>query len=220
MAASPVRFVRFRPDEAIDVEELRRQRVLCGWGEEKVEFWRDQVRRGVKNLYWVFPSAANEPLPWFGFEPCNFDTARSGPPPPDLSFQPLGHVSLDWEDSDNDESLCDREAGKVTLATFFLLLSQQGKGYGSTVMKEMEEMAKRDLSATSITLNTVDGEFAVQPWWWERQGVPYSPTRRVNEKWYERLGYVAYKRGIPRYPGKTVSGEDILLEAVFMEKKV
>lgn len=81
-------------------------------------------------------------------------------------------------------------------------------------MKEMEEMAKRDLSATSITLNTVDGEFAVQPWWWERQGVPYSPNRRVNEKWYERLGYVAYKRGIPRYPGKTVSGEDILLEAV------
>jgi GNAT superfamily N-acetyltransferase len=63
-------------------------------------------------------------------------------------------VSLDWEDYEGDETLCDRENGVVTLATFFILLSQQGKGYGSVVMRQVEQMAV-EVGAKEITLNTV-----------------------------------------------------------------
>lgn len=75
-------------------------------------------------------------------------------------------------------------------------------------------MAVVDLDAKAITLNTVDGEFASQPWWWEQQGLPYSSKTRNNEDWYKRLGYTPYKRAVPRYPCKTVDGRDILLESV------
>ncbi|BGO96541.1 hypothetical protein RTBOTA2_000439 [Rhodotorula toruloides] len=215
-ASSPIKLVRFDPDEAKEVEELKRQRVLCGWNLDKVEVWREQCRRGVKNLYWIHPAV---PIETPEFEPLNSDHSRAGPPPPDPSFQPVGHVSLDWEDYEDDDTLCDRENGVITLATFFILLSQQGKGYGSVVMKQTEQMAVK-VGAKEITLNTVDGEYAVQPWWWEQQGIKFDSRLRVNERWYERLGYTAYKRAVPRYPCRTVDGRDILLEAVFMRKKL
>ncbi|BGP36499.1 hypothetical protein JCM10450v2_000397 [Rhodotorula kratochvilovae] len=219
-AMRAIELVAFNPDDAREVEELKRQRELCGWGLHNVEIWREQVRRGVKNLYWVWPTdRASYVTP--SFEPLNNNPSVAGPPPPDPSFQPIGHVSLDWEDYDpNEDTLCDRAKGVCTLATFFILLSAQGKGTGSLVMKEMETMAVRDLKATAITLNTVDGEFAAQPWWWERQGLPFSEKTRINERWYDRLGYTAYKRAVPRYPAKSVVGEDILLEAVFMRKEL
>ncbi|BGO92766.1 hypothetical protein NBRC10512v2_005052 [Rhodotorula toruloides] len=221
-ASSPNKLVRFNPDEAKEVEELKRQRVLCGWNLDKVEVWREQCRRGVKNLYWIHPAV---PIETPEFEPLNSDNSRAGPPPPDPSadvydsFQPVGHISLDWEDYEGDTTLCDREKGIITLATFFILLSQQGKGYGSVVMKQTEQMAV-EVGAKEITLNTVDGEYAVQPWWWEQQGIKFDSRLRVNERWYERLGYTAYKRAVPRYPCRTVDGRDILLEAVFMRKKL
>ncbi|KPV78242.1 uncharacterized protein RHOBADRAFT_64361 [Rhodotorula graminis WP1] len=219
-ATRTIELVPFDPDRSTEVEELKRQRVLCGWGSDKVEVWRDQVRRGVKNLYWIFPTdrgAYKTPE----FEPINHKVDEAGPPPPDLSFQPIGHVSVDWEDYDpNETTLCDRENGVCTLASFFILLSQQGKGLGSLVMKEMELKAKHELGARSITLNTIDGEYASQPWWWEQQGLTFSAATRNNEQWYQRLGYTAYKRAVPRYPTTTVDGRDILLEAVFMRKEL
>jgi len=218
-AVRKIELVRFDPDSSAEVDELKRQRVLCGWGLQNVETWRDQVRRGVKNLYWIFPTdRASWTTP--AVEPINH-TAEPGPPPPDPSFQPIGHVSVDWEDYDpNEATLCDRANGVCTLASFFILVSQQGKGLGSLVMKEMEAMAVVDLDAKAITLNTVDGEFASQPWWWEQQGLPYSSKTRNNEDWYKRLGYTPYKRAVPRYPCKTVDGRDILLESVFMRKEL
>ncbi|GAA6056759.1 hypothetical protein JCM3770_006118 [Rhodotorula araucariae] len=219
-ATGAIELVAYNPEAAREVAELQRQRVLCGWGLHNVELWGEQVRRGVKNLYWIWPTdRASYTVP--SFEPMNYDPSVAGPPPPDPSFAPIGHVSIDWEDYDPEEdTLCDRAKGVCTLASFFILLSEQGKGLGSLVMNEMEAMAVRDLAATAITLNTVDGEFAAQPWWWERQGLPFSAKTRINERWYERLGYTAYKRAVPRYPAKAVDGEDILLEAVFMRKEL
>lgn len=85
-----------------------------------------------QNLYWIFPTdRASWTTP--AVEPINH-TAEPGPPPPDPSFQPIGHVSVDWEDYDpNEATLCDRANGVCTLASFFILVSQQGKGLGSCV---------------------------------------------------------------------------------------
>ncbi|GAA6006655.1 hypothetical protein JCM10207_005007 [Rhodosporidiobolus poonsookiae] len=218
-----VRFARFQPDDDREVAELRRQRVLCGWGEESVDSWREQVRRGVKNLYWIFPTdeAAYGPLP--DEEPLSLDPTKTGPTAPDATFRPLGHVSMDWEDYAGDESLCDREKGIITLATFFILKSQQGKRLGSVVMKEMEALAAGpELNATVITLNTVDSEFAAKPEFWTRQGLPVpAADARVNESWYARLGYTVYKRGIPRYPAVDVNdGSEWKMQAVFMRKEI
>ena len=86
-------------------------------------------------------------------------------------------------------------------------------------MKEMEDKAVHELGAKAITLNTIDGEFASQPWWWEQQGLTFSKATRNNEQWYARLGYTAYKRAVPRYPTRTVDGRDILLESVVRTRR-
>lgn len=75
-----------------------------------------------------------------------------GPRAPDPSFQPLGHISLDWEDYEREPTLASRWVGraldvsgrklilmdvradgKATIATFFLLKSLQGRGLGRYV---------------------------------------------------------------------------------------
>ncbi|CEQ38704.1 SPOSA6832_00149, partial [Sporobolomyces salmonicolor] len=240
-ATRVVDLVRFEPDNDAHVAELKHQRIrriqLCGWGVESVEIWREQVRRGVKGLFWIFPTEGKHaeghfrPLP--EREALNADTDKLGPSSPDPSFRPMGHVSLvssskvflfapscsypafgkDWEDYQHDDSLANRDEGVCTLASFYILASQQGLGLGTVVMKELEALAVK-LGARAITLNTVDGEEAVKPEFWEKQGIRYSPKLRVNEVWYKRLGYVVYKRGVPRYPAKDVNGNDYLLEAV------
>ena len=64
-----------------------------------------------QNFYWIFPTdrgAYKTP----DFEPINHKADEAGPPPPDLAFQPIGHVSVDWEDYDpNETTLCDRVHG-------------------------------------------------------------------------------------------------------------
>lgn len=170
----------------------------------------------------------------------NLEPTTAGPPPPDPTFTPIGHVSLDWEDYGGEAELADKAKGICTLATFFILGSLQGGGLGkyvvvvlfslrhlprkdrpltmrvcvsSLVMREMEKMAAGpELDAAVLTLNTLDGDVARDPAFWARIGVPYKP--RINEDWYTRLGYTAFRRGIPRYPSVAVDGTDFLAEAV------
>ncbi|GAA6032007.1 hypothetical protein JCM8097_003385 [Rhodosporidiobolus ruineniae] len=220
-APSPVRFARIDPESDREIAELSRQRILCGWGLENVDHWRQLIREDRRNMYWIFPTdpAVTAALP--DDEPLSLEAGKIGPPPPDPSFRPLGHVAVDWEDYDGEPTLASKDDRVCTLATFFILKSQQGKGLGSFVMKEMERQAVSELNARAITLNTVDGDRAADPAWWARIGVDAkAEVTRNNERWYERYGYVAYRRGVPRYPHKTPSGEDILLEAVFMRKEL
>ncbi|GAA5897441.1 hypothetical protein JCM6882_001887 [Rhodosporidiobolus microsporus] len=222
-ATSPVRFERFDPESQKEVDELIRQRILCGWAADKVDMWRDLARQEVRMLYWIFPTTLDADLPELELlSPGSVveEGKTHGPPAGDASFRPIGHVAVDWVDYFGDESLASKEAGVVTLATFFILPSQQGKGLGSIVTHEMEKLAATELNAKAMTLSTIDGQCASDPAWWAKQGVEYSPSIRINERWYERIGYQAYKRGIPRYPFVDVDGNPGLLECVFMRKEL
>ncbi|BGP12531.1 hypothetical protein JCM10213_007625 [Rhodosporidiobolus nylandii] len=220
LSESLLQLVRFNPDNTSEVAELRRQRILCGWAVELVETWCAAVRRGERILYWILPSDPSAfSLP--EEEPLSLNPDEKGPPA-DPSFQPIGHVALDWVDHDGDESLADKDAGIIHLATFFVLKSQQGKGLGTIVMQEMEARAAKDLGAKVMTLTTIGKEHARDATWWAKHGYPYDPNVRSNETWYERYGYVAYKRNIPRYPGNHIGddGKPTLMEAVFMRKEL
>lgn len=215
-----IRLVPFDPENQVEVDTLTQQRILCGWAVDMIETWRAQARRKVKGLYWIVPaetSAAKTRLRCLP-ERENFNrTDGLGPPAPHPDFRPLGHASLDWEDYDGDQSLADRETGTITIATFYILASQQGLGLGNIVMKALERKAVT-LGARQVTLNTLCGIAGQTRELWASIGVEYDPTTtRLNEFWYERLGYVAYKRE-PRYKEKAPNGEIVKLQAVFMRK--
>lgn len=80
-------------------------------------------------------------------------------------------------------------------------------------MREMEQMAAGpELDASVLTLNTLDGDVHRDPAFWAKLGVPHKS--RCNEDWYTRLGYSAFRRGIPRYPSIAFDGSEFLAEAV------
>ncbi|GAA5886613.1 hypothetical protein JCM16303_001387 [Sporobolomyces ruberrimus] len=218
-----ITLVPFDPDNQIQVDTLTQQRILCGWAVDKIETWREQARRDAKGLYWIIPADTEAakaklrlPLP----ERESFNrTEGLGPPAPHASFRPLGHASLDWEDYDGDETLANREEGIITIATFYILGSQQGLGLGTIVMKALEQKAL-SLGAHTVTLNTLCSIAGSTKELWASIGVEYDPkTTRLMEFWYKRLGYEAYKRE-PRYKEPTPDGGFVKLQAVFMKKSL
>jgi hypothetical protein len=114
-----------------------------------------------------------------------------GPPSPDLSFRPLGHISLDWVDGEGDKTLADRKEGRMTLSTFYILQSQQGKGLGRIVMDEVEHIIQLPpYNAKEITLNTLSASAASSPEFWYTLGVPYDPQARINAVSQHKLSEV------------------------------
>lgn len=137
--ADCVSLLAFEPDSPTHVAELRRQRVVCGWAEDHVDEWCDQVRRGDKvraaltgphgachtltrfqNLLWIVTPEGHD-------RPADLNVSERGlggavgPAPPDVRFQPLGHVGLDWCDYLGDDTLANKEESTATIASFFLL---------------------------------------------------------------------------------------------------
>ncbi len=113
----------------------------------------DQKRVLLQCLYWIQPAVSSQyPIP--AEEPFNLEPGI-GPPPPDRSFQPLGHVALDREDYLDPplKVMASRDTGTVMLASLFILKSQQGRGLGNKVLALVEEEARR-LGAPQITLDT------------------------------------------------------------------
>jgi len=81
-------------------------------------------------------------------------------------------------------------------------------------MKGLETKAV-EAGAKEITLNTLCGIAGATPELWASIGVEYKKEEvRLNEFWYEKLGYKAYKRE-PRYKEKNPkTGEIVKLQAV------
>lgn len=82
-------FHRFRPLHVSTLTlhataELRRQRILCGWGIGDVDGWLKESRKGDKGLYWVIATPAPQLDPYA--EPFSLRKGV-GPPPPNLEFQ-------------------------------------------------------------------------------------------------------------------------------------
>ncbi|KAI5478555.1 hypothetical protein MNV49_004814 [Pseudohyphozyma bogoriensis] len=215
--ASPVNLVRFLPDNEDHIAELTRQRVLCGWDDDKVDGWRKNVKEGEKILYWIFPvDPAKFAIP--EVERLNIDPSKTGPPPPNAAFQPLGHVGIDIRDDKHDDPmLANKDEGIVKIATFFILGSQQGKGLGNIVMDETERLAASPpINAKRLTLTTVAGRLMRDAAYWKRIGGVYDPTARVNEDWYFKRGYRAFREA-PLYPYiDAESGESFLIDAVIL----
>lgn len=79
----------------------------------------------------------------------------------------------------------------------------------SVVMKALERKAIQQ-GARQVTLNTLCSRAAASL---AGSDSPLPPDTRLNESWYERLGYEAYKRE-PRYKDQDKFGRPIKLTAV------
>ncbi|KAL2865012.1 uncharacterized protein BJX67DRAFT_191027 [Aspergillus lucknowensis] len=190
-------------NDPAEYEELRQQRILCGWdfSPEKFALWRQKQEAGLKSFFWITKSA---------------EDGDSDQPP-----IRAGHISLDAFTEPPDWDLANSEKTNLTIQTFFILPQHRSGGLGRTSMKLIEAMATKkpygSPNCEYITLNCLSKKH-----YYDEVLGPYVRERMsiCNEEWYERQGYVSWKVE-PRYedtlPDKTTP---FVFEASFMRKRV
>ncbi|KAL2827882.1 hypothetical protein BJY01DRAFT_228823 [Aspergillus pseudoustus] len=202
-----------------EYEELRIQRVACGWDNtpEKLDQWREKQTEGLKSFFWI---TKTKPTPEPGPEP---EPGASSSTPTTTIIR-AGHISLDAFTSPPNDEVANAAKTNLTIKTFFIMPAHRAGGLGSAAMRLVESLA------TSAPYGSPNCEFITldclsKAHYYDPVLGPY--VRRVmpicNQEWYERMGYVVWKVE-PRYEDRVVleNGEsrDIVYDAAFMRKRV
>ena len=185
-----------------EFEELRQQRVLCGWNYDRsyLEEWRDAMSKKLKSLFWI--------------------TLDDDP-------RRIGHVSLDAYSTPPDPDLATADRTVMTIQTFFILQESRSKGLGGHIMDIVEDMATKEPygspNCKTITVNTLSNASlkAGLPIWipmWEKAGIERPEwSYWSKEDWYNKRGYVKWKED-PRYDAVTAEAKVASLDAAFLRK--
>ncbi|KAK4704550.1 hypothetical protein P7C70_g1656, partial [Phenoliferia sp. Uapishka_3] len=214
----------FNPSNPTHINELSRQRILCGWGLSSIPSWCEQTRLGLKAIFWILPHTPTLfDLPAEEISSRLIDGAAP-PPEQDPEFRPLGHIALDWVSEDRDEEVAFKKGGgggNVCLATFYVLKSAQGRGIGGEAISHLSQIAASPpYSADYLTLETWTSFNTQNPLWWASIGREIDPGYLDKEEWYGRKGFEVFKvEKRYRYLNRQ-TGEEMLLDLACMRKEL
>ncbi|KAA8643366.1 hypothetical protein EYZ11_012889 [Aspergillus tanneri] len=199
--------------DADQLAELLRQRVLCGWDHtpEKLQQWKTKQAEGLKSLFWITTTNSN-----------HNNNNHNGENESILA----GHISLDAYSDPPDAELARADKSVLAIQTFFILPEYRALRLGRRAMDLAERMAVQEpygspncsvMALTALSKRYMYDEGPEGRGFWDRIGMPM-PEFSIQE-WYEKLGYVGWKEE-PRYQEKTVDGGVVWLWEVFMRKEL
>jgi GNAT superfamily N-acetyltransferase len=197
---SRARLLPINLDDATECSVLHGQRILCGWGQDKIAAWRESMRKGERALFWIA-------LP---LEMRKDDVAILKRDAETEAFIPAGHVSLDKVDEpspgmDPDPTLVAPDSSVLTVSSLFVHPVFTGCGLGRFALRECEQLAQQEpygsTNCRCLSLWTLSERYAAggEEGWdglgrWERLGM--AVPKRPTGPWYESLGYKKYKEEI------------------------
>ncbi|KAG8922574.1 hypothetical protein FRC01_013859 [Tulasnella sp. 417] len=157
-----------QPSEA-DVEELRRQRMACGWGADRIPIWEQEIRNGTRYIWFVH---AREP------------SGRT---------EIAGMISLDLFNS-SDPSLANFRApgslagDRVEVCLAYVYPKFRRRGFWELMVQAAEDTAA-ELGAKIATGNTMSLHPKVRMY--EKRGCQrYKPPEKIYDlKEMEALGF-------------------------------
>ncbi|KAL4804974.1 hypothetical protein BDV18DRAFT_161374 [Aspergillus unguis] len=180
-----------------EAEELRQQRLVCGWHKTPDVFasWHDKQVAGLKSFFWITVTKGSESIR-------------------------AGHISLDAYADPADSELANSDKTNLTIQTFFILPQHRSGGLGSAAMRMIEALAPKEPFGSPncefITLNTMSKKHYYD----EELGPILRPTMPIcNQEWYERQGYVVWKEE-PRYEDTLPDGRAFVWTSAFMRKRI
>jgi ribosomal protein S18 acetylase RimI-like enzyme len=194
-------FVPINLTDPSELEELRQQRLVCGWDNtpDTFEFWRKKQEAGLKSFFWITTNA-------------NTDSEQT----------PVraGHISLDAYAEPADWDLANADKTNLTIQNFFILPRYRSKGLGRTAMRKIEALATEEPYGSAnceyITLTCL----SKKQYYDEVLGQRAMADMPIcNQEWYEKQGYVAWKEE-PRYEDILPDQTRFVWDAAFMRKKV
>ncbi|KAG8952032.1 hypothetical protein FRC04_005365 [Tulasnella sp. 424] len=122
------------PSEA-DIEELKRQRVACGWHQERIPVWREEIQSGFRYIWFIHlrtPTGLSETTGMISlclYEPSDLTIANMRAPPP-------------------------QAGGRVEIGGLFIYPRYRRRGIGEAAIRELERKAEEH-GAAVITMNTI-----------------------------------------------------------------
>ena len=216
---------------------LKAQRTLCGWNEDKVDFWRTSMAQCNQTLFWI-TIPADSPIALERTKVDGLGHLRR-PVPPDLDQKvatleqvfAVGHVSLNKVDTPNspglapDTSLASGDGKIMTITTLFVLPSFASSRFGSFAMDQCETWARQlpfgSPQCEAVTINTMSPRYMLGGLdglegmgRWEAMG---SQIPKDNSLWYTRRGYVKFDEAI-RYFTPNPHGGQWSWFGIFMRK--
>ncbi|TVY13205.1 hypothetical protein LARI1_G009346, partial [Lachnellula arida] len=217
-----VHLIPWDPDSSSHIALMTAQRVACGWKSEKVESWREPQRTGEMNLQWIVPTnpTTTANLPPSASTPIK-DTARTfgAKPrtPTTAPFIPAGHISLNttYETPGHIEPI----PHLYFISNFYITTSLQSHGLGRAAMDLIEQLAVSEpLNAETLALSTAadDGAGRAEKFAAFGRTLPTVST----QGWYERRGYVVFRRVAEMWWEVDGVGRRWPTEAVFMRKDI
>ncbi|KAK7705310.1 hypothetical protein SLS64_008147 [Diaporthe eres] len=180
--------------EESQVDELLRQRKICGWKTRPSDMtsWKKRAEAQETTLFWIRPAAQ-----------------------PDHR---VGHISLDMVSGDPSTFkiadlfvLPEHRGGGIARAAFQAVEGMAtGEPYGSEKCR-------------TLLVDTLSRKYSYDEEMWreyvQMTGVEPKPKGATNEEWYGRMGYVTYKEE-PAYPEVEGRSGGKLLLASFMKKEL
>lgn len=219
----PFTFVPVNLDSQEEVDELIRQRKICGWSyaTKIIDQWRQSTREGAKELFWITvpttrTSAATEKPAVYTDSTSDVGEASEGT---NDTFR-AGHIALTAVCDPPDPELARLDRTVLALNDFFVLPEHRALGLGRACVAEIEKRALEYPQCKTLALCTWSRRYHEDagPDWGGRAaavGFVMKPGMS-NEDWYARLGYVKFKDE-PRFP---IDARPDLAVAVFMRKKL
>ncbi|KAG9050399.1 hypothetical protein FS837_005744 [Tulasnella sp. UAMH 9824] len=122
------------PSEA-DVEELKKQRIACGWHSERIPMWEEEIRSGTRYVWFIHlrtPTGSTETagmISLYLYDPSDLSVADMRAPPP-------------------------QTGGRVEIGALFIYPEYRRQGIGEAAIRELEQKAA-EVGATTITMNTM-----------------------------------------------------------------
>jgi GNAT superfamily N-acetyltransferase len=184
-------------------DELRHQRFLCGWYQDHVSQWRDEMDAKLKSMFWIHAKKSAED-----------------------DYELAGHISLDSQASPPDPELANPDRSVMTISTFFVFPKYRSGGVGRAAVETLEGYATQEPYGSpkckAIALTTVSRRYTEddgEEWrgMYKKRGMEAPIKGRTNEDWYVRQGYVKFKEE-PRIRERLLDGTEVILLASFLRK--
>lgn len=228
---------------ASEARELVRQRVLCGWNydDETIAQWRAEIDAGTKGFFWIVLPARDAHVKRAGSAADGKedddddddggdggDGTSPGRHHRDSASVRVGHISLDSSVTPADLEVANPDKSVLTITSFFVLEEFRALGVGRAAMDHAERLAKEAPFGAphcrAIAVHTVSKVYAYdeeeRERWIGQEFVGMVPERgRTNQEWYEKRGYVEWKRR-PMYPTRQKDGTEWTIVASFLKKYI
>ncbi|VUC25369.1 unnamed protein product [Clonostachys rosea] len=234
-ASEKVDLIPWDPADEAHYQRMYSQRSACGWREDEVALWKEEVLAGHVFFYWITlldhevpqESLAKMMITEQEKEPLKDTVGMIGKEPrrpSGRSFVPIGHISLRHISDLNTQFSLPQDT--IWIKSLYVSWALQAGGFGRSAMAQLERLAAAPpYNASVVALDTIRRDYHLSEehlcWLYDRRGLE-RPKRHVStQDWYTSQGYEQIPNSaVSFYENKDEDGSVQRLPVVFLSKEL